>query len=96
MLNKYGIDVLVLDGFDRFTGKVRTLAAALSDPAQTEWKLMQADEQSMLFMRHPPAGRAAAQQPGSADQHRKSCRVQIEHDPRKTAPAPRESPTFTA
>ena len=46
----------MLDGFDRFTGKVHTLAAALSDPNQTEWKLMQADDRSMVFMRQPPPG----------------------------------------
>ena len=32
LLAKYGIQVLVLDAFDRYDGRVHTLAAALSDP----------------------------------------------------------------
>ena len=70
LLAKYGIQVLVLDGFDRFTGKIHTLAAALADPKQTEWKLVQADNRSMVFMRQPPARRAAPQQSASAPEHR--------------------------
>src|SRR5664280_2068363 len=56
LLAKYGIQVLVLDGFDRFSGNVRTLAAALSDPSQKAWKLVQADNRSVVFMRQPPPG----------------------------------------
>jgi hypothetical protein len=83
LLNKYGIDVIVLDGFDRFTGKVHTLAAALSDPAQTEWKLMLADEQSTLFMRHPPAGVQPLNSLDALTSIENQCRVQVEHDPTK-------------
>jgi hypothetical protein len=80
LLKKYGIEVLVLDGFDRFTGRVHTLAAALADPAQTEWKLMQADERSMLFMRHPPAGTQPLNNLQALTSIEDACRAQIEHD----------------
>jgi hypothetical protein len=85
LLNKYGIDVLVLDGFDRYSGKVRTLAAALSDPAQTEWKLMQSDEGGMVFMRHPPPGTQPKSSLDALASIESACRVQIEHDPGKPA-----------
>jgi hypothetical protein len=64
---------------------VHTLAAALSDPAQTEWKLMQADERSMLFMRHPPAGVQPLNSLEALTSIENQCRAQIEHDPTKPA-----------
>jgi hypothetical protein len=85
LLNKYGIEVLALDGFDRYSGKVRTLAAALSDPSQKEWKLMQADERSILFMRRPPAGVQPLNSLEALTSIENQCRQQIEHDPRRPA-----------
>ena len=54
LLAKYGIEVIVAEGFDN-TGAALMLPAILSDPAQKEWKLVYQDAQSMIFMRHPPA-----------------------------------------
>ena len=85
LLNKYGITVLVLDGFDRFTGRVHTLAAALADPSQKEWKLMQADERSILFMRQPPAGVPPLNSLEALTSIENQCRQQIEHDARQPA-----------
>jgi hypothetical protein len=81
LLNKYGIEVLVLDAFDRYSGRVRTLAAALSDPAQREWKLMQADERSMVFMRHPPEGAQPLNSLLALGAIEGACKVQVERDP---------------
>ena len=55
-LEAHGIQVLVLEGFDRFSGEVYLLPAALSDPHQQEWKLVYWDAKGVVFMRHPPAG----------------------------------------
>jgi hypothetical protein len=96
LLNKWGIEVLVLDGFDRFTGRVHTLAAALSDPSQTEWKLMQADERSMLFMRHPPAGTQPLSNLQALASIEDGCRAQIEHDPARPACAKGIAEVYTA
>ncbi len=85
LLNKYAIEVLVLDGFDRFSGRIHTLAAALSDPAQTEWKLVQADEQSTVFMRHPPPGVQPLNSLEALTSIENQCRLQVEHDPGKPA-----------
>ena len=56
VLDKYGVQVLMLQGFEYGTGSVYKLAAMLSNPAQTEWKLVFQDQTVMLFMRHPPPG----------------------------------------
>jgi hypothetical protein len=85
LLAQYGIEVLVLDGFDRFTGRIHTLAAALADPKQTEWKLMQADDRSMLFMRHPPPGAQPLNSLLALQSIETQCQQQIEHDPKQPA-----------
>ncbi|MEO8597104.1 MAG: hypothetical protein ABI759_27545 [Candidatus Solibacter sp.] len=85
LLEQYGIEVLVLDGFDRFTGRIHTLAAALADPKQTEWKLVQADERSVMFMRNPPAGTQPLPNLQALQSIETQCQQQIDHDPRRPA-----------
>ncbi len=54
LLRKYGIQAIVMDGFEYTNGSPYLLPAALSDPAQTEWKLVYRDSQALVFLRHPP------------------------------------------
>ena len=56
LLSAYGVDVLVLNGFELVNGEAYLLPAALADPAQKEWKLVYQDAQAAVFMRHPPEG----------------------------------------
>ena len=85
LLAKYGIEVLVLDGFDRFTGRIHTLAAALADPKQTEWKLVQADNRSIVFMRQPPPGVQPLDNSLALESIGTQCQQRIEHDPKQPA-----------
>ena len=54
LLKQYGIEVIVMDGFEYTSGAPYLLPAALSDPKQTEWKLVYQDEQAVIYMKHPP------------------------------------------
>jgi len=54
LLADYGIQVIVMNGFEFHGGKAYYLPAALSDPSQKEWKLVFQDDAAMVFMRHPP------------------------------------------
>jgi hypothetical protein len=83
LLDKYGIQVIVVDGFDRFTGQVRGLALALSDPNQKTWKLMQADEKGVVFMREPPPGTQPLNNAEALNSIESQCRLQLERDPRQ-------------
>jgi len=56
LLDQYGIQVIVMDGFEFTSGEPYLLPAALSDPSQREWKLVYQDAQAVVFMRHPPPG----------------------------------------
>ena len=56
LLAQYGIRGARAGWLRPLHGPIHTLAAALADPKQTEWKLVQADDRSIVFMRHPPPG----------------------------------------
>jgi hypothetical protein len=56
LLDQYGIQVIVMDGFEFASGEPYLLPAALSDPIQREWKLVYQDAAAVVFMRHPPPG----------------------------------------
>ncbi|MBS1854502.1 MAG: hypothetical protein JST11_03980 [Acidobacteria bacterium] len=81
LLDKYGIQVIVVDGFDRFSGQVRGLPIALSDPAQRTWKLVQADERGMVFMRNPPAGVQPLNNLQAIGSIEFACKEQLDRDP---------------
>jgi hypothetical protein len=55
LLSQYGVDVIVMDGFEPVSGLAYYLPAALADPAQKEWKLVYQDFHDVIYMRHPPA-----------------------------------------
>ena len=56
LLDEYGIQVIVMGGFEINTGAPYLLTAALSDPTQKTWKLVYRDASSVVFMRQPPPG----------------------------------------
>jgi tetratricopeptide (TPR) repeat protein len=56
LLQKYGIQMLVMEGFDYLSGQVYPLPVELVDSHQAEWKLVHADSKSVTFMRHPARG----------------------------------------
>jgi hypothetical protein len=56
LLDQYGIQVIVMNGFEINSGDPYVLPVALADPAEPEWKLVYQDAQATIFMRHPPEG----------------------------------------
>jgi hypothetical protein len=54
LLQQYGVDVIVMDGFEPVSGLAYYLPAALADPSQKEWKLVYRDIHDVIYMRHPP------------------------------------------
>ena len=85
ILRRYGIEVLVMGGFDRFSGQVYNIAAALADPAQKEWKLVQFDDKGVVFMRRPPAGVQVLNSLEALHSIEMQCRQQVEHEPGHSA-----------
>jgi tetratricopeptide (TPR) repeat protein len=82
LLQKYGIAMIVLDGFDYLGGQPYPLVVETARKGRPDWQLVQADAQSVIFMRHPPPGvqpldGLAALLPSLEQQ----CREHIRHDP---------------
>jgi hypothetical protein len=58
LLDRYGVQVIVMNTFEPSTGSVYVLAPALADPAQKTWKLVYSDPQALIFVRSLPADAA--------------------------------------
>jgi tetratricopeptide (TPR) repeat protein len=82
LLRKYGIQLVVTDGFDYLSGQVYPLVVELADSGDPDWKLAYADSRSVVFMRHPPDG-AASRDSRTAllESLEKQCSQHIEHEP---------------
>jgi tetratricopeptide (TPR) repeat protein len=82
LLQKYGIQMVVVEGFDYLSGQVYPLVMELADSGNAEWKLAYSDSTSVIFMRHPPAGvEPRNSREALLDSLEKQCGVHLQHDP---------------
>jgi hypothetical protein len=56
LLNRYGVQVVVMNTMDYVSGVLYPLAVALANPISTEWQLVYDDPQAVIFLRRPPPG----------------------------------------
>lgn len=56
LLNRYGVQAVVMDTIDYVSGAVYPLALALANPAASDWQLAYEDSQAVVFLRNPPSG----------------------------------------
>ena len=56
LLDRYGIQVVVMNAFESNSGSTYVLPLALADPSEKEWKMVFADAGAIVFMRQPPPG----------------------------------------
>jgi hypothetical protein len=81
LLRDYGIEVIVMDGFEYTSGTPYLLPAALSDPKQTEWKLVYMDAQAVIYMRHPPPDVPVLNSFEALASMESQCSNTLEHEP---------------
>jgi hypothetical protein len=79
LLNQYGVDVIVMDGFEPLSGLAYYLPAALADPAQKEWKLVYQDIHDVIYMRHPPPDVAVLNSIDALNTLEKQCAFFVQH-----------------
>lgn len=79
-LAKYGIDIIVAEGFD-MAGELLPLTAILSDPSQQEWKLVYQDAQGVVFLRNPPAGLPVLHSPDALSSLEAQCGERLAREP---------------
>jgi hypothetical protein len=59
LLNRYGVQVVIMNTLDYVSGAMYPLALALTNPSSSEWQLVYDDSQDLIFVRgsqsSPPA-----------------------------------------
>jgi len=81
LLDRYGIQVIVMNTFEYSTGPVYVLAPALADPARTTWKLVYNDPQALVFMRTPPPGVTPLNSLDVFNHMEDECGLHLAHEP---------------
>jgi hypothetical protein len=56
LIDRYGIQVVVMNTIEWISGGLYPLAVALGNPKSTEWQLVYDDGQAVVFLRNPPPG----------------------------------------
>jgi hypothetical protein len=56
LLDRYGIQAVVMNTFEYNTGGIYALAMALAKAPSSDWQMVYDDEQAMVFLRHPASG----------------------------------------
>ena len=95
LLDRYGVETIVMNTFEYSQGLVYRLAPALADPQQTEWKLVYDDPTAIVLMRHPPAGVAPLDSLRVLTHMEAECGLHLRHDPRQPLCARALSQVFT-
>jgi hypothetical protein len=81
LLDRYGVGVVVMNGFEFASGQRYALALGLAGEEDTPWKLVFADPQAVVFLRNPPAGMPildSGQMPAMLESQ---CTFHMEHEP---------------
>jgi len=95
LLDEYGVQAILMNGFEFAEGQVYNLMLALST-GQTEWKLVYNDPQAVVFMRQPPPG-VEVLDPAMALTHLESeCALHLDREPAYTLCARALGTVFSA
>jgi hypothetical protein len=83
LLDRYGIQVIVMNGFEINSGDPYVLPVALADPAEKEWKLVFEDAQAVVYLRHPPPGVLPLPSSAIFTSLEAQCDAILTHDPER-------------
>jgi hypothetical protein len=81
LLDRYGIQVVVMNAFEANAGATYVLPLALADPSEKEWKMVFADAGAVVFMRHPPPGVQPLPSSQIFASMEAQCQATLDHDP---------------
>jgi hypothetical protein len=86
LLDRYGVELVVMNGFEYVTGVIYPLVLAMANPQNTGWQLIFADEGAVIFARDSEGNRdliagRRLEKVRVLEHLEASCRVYIEHDP---------------
>jgi hypothetical protein len=94
LLDRYGVQTIVMNTFEYSEGLMYKLAPALADPQQTGWKLVYDDPTAIVLMRHPPDGVTPRDSLRILTHMEAECNLHLQHEPRFPACARALSQVF--
>jgi hypothetical protein len=80
LLDKYAIQVIVMNSFEANSGTPYVLPLALADPNEKEWKMIFTDAGATIFMHHPPEGVTILAPPMIFTGMEAQCQSILDHD----------------
>jgi len=95
LLDQYGIQTIVMNGFEYSEGQVYNLMLAIST-GLTEWKLVYNDPQAVVFMRQPPADVQVLDPSLTLNHMESECALHLDREPRYTLCARALGTVFSA
>ena len=81
LLDRYGVQVAVMNTFEYTSGQAYLVAGALADPDNMGWNLVYADPQAIVFLRHPPEGMRILDSSEVLTAMESECDLHIQHEP---------------
>lgn len=81
LLDQYGIQVILMNGFEYISGTLYNLAPGLADPNDSTWKLVYSDDQAIIYMRQPPPGVQPLDKLTVFDHLEAECALHLAHEP---------------
>lgn len=81
LLDKYSVQLVVLQGFDYLSGQVYPLAIDLSESDPSQWKLVYADSAALIFSRGNVPDLQALDRNAVLDSLEKQCSEHLRHEP---------------
>ena len=81
LLDQYGVETILMNTFEYSQGLVYSLAPALADPRQTDWKLVYDDPTAIVLMRHPPPDVTPLDSLGVLTHMENECDLHLQHQP---------------
>jgi len=81
LLDRYGVEVVVISPFEYTSGLMHMLVPALADPSGLNWKLVYADADALVFLRHAPPGIDVLPPSEMQIAMEAGCHLHLEHEP---------------
>jgi hypothetical protein len=81
LLDKYGIETIVLDGFEYTSGEPFRLVAVLGLETPVQWQLVYWDDTATVFMRHPPPDVPRLANGFAINSMEQQCEKYVAHEP---------------
>jgi hypothetical protein len=81
VLARYRVGAILTNGFEYLSGVLYPLVLALGNPAQTDWKLVYEDPQSLVFLNEVPPGMPVLPLERVTDHLMAECELHVTRDP---------------